>query len=79
MNMHNKPHTQSLKHFLCKSKRQRSPMVDTARVCRSAMDVPEGYFVNRRRLWARIAELQTLPASPVTPVSTQEVSLYSSV
>jgi hypothetical protein len=39
------------------------------------MDVPEGYFVNRRRLWARIAELQTLPASPRTPVSTQEVSL----
>jgi hypothetical protein len=39
------------------------------------MDVPEGYFVNRRRLWVRIAELQALPAPPVTPVSTQEVSL----
>jgi hypothetical protein len=39
------------------------------------MDVPEGYFANRSRLWARIAQLQTLPASSVTPVNTQEVSI----
>eukprot|EP00953_Heterococcus_sp_UTEX-ZZ885_P018804 10506-Heterococcus_DN1.PRE.1 len=79
MNTHNKPHTLSVDHFLvCARARAHqcwSQQSEHCTGCRSAMDVPEDYFVNRKRLWARIAELQTLPASPVAPVSTQEVLL----